>query len=283
MIQGWMNNQRAALLASMPKPEQREEGVQVLVARKALPAGTLVKPDHLEWRAWPEDGIVKDYTLKGKGTNEPFLGAVVRKGLAAGEPITVQRVVKPGERGFLAAVLQPGRRAISVPINATSGIAGFVFPGDRVDLLLTHQYQSGEGRGRQANKASETVLMDVRVLAVDQTTNDQNGQPIIAKTATLEVTPRQAELVSVAVQLGKLSLSLRSLQANVAEAKKPDDSRAGSRGRTYTRDWDVSRVISGADANTVVITVIRGNEVQSNKLKVAPPQFKASKMKVVPQ
>ena len=129
--------------------------------------------------------------------------------------ITDAQVVKPGERGFLAAVLKPGERAVSVSVNATTGISGFVFPGDRVDVILTHAIQESDKGGNENDRvmrhAAETILTNIRVIAVDQTINDQTSEPAVAKNVTLEVTPKQAEMMAVAVELGRIQLSRRSL------------------------------------------------------------------------
>ncbi|HYG87406.1 MAG TPA: Flp pilus assembly protein CpaB [Azospirillum sp.] len=195
--------------AGAPAPE-KPKTLRVLVASSDLPVGTLLQPSHLRWRAWPDDdGVAKTYMVEGKRTIEEFNGAVVRQGLRAGEPVTEGRMVKPGDRGFLAAVLTPGHRAVTVAVNGVSGIAGFIFPGDRVDLILT---QTIKDPGLDTNRrASETVLSDVRVLALDQRTNDQKGEVKPAQLATLEVTPKQAESVALVVEMGRLSLALRSL------------------------------------------------------------------------
>jgi pilus assembly protein CpaB len=265
LIQGWMDSQRAALNAKMPKPSV---GTEVLVAKKNMPAGTLIKPAYLEWRQWPESGVVSTYAVKGKAKIEDFTGAVVRTGIIAGEPIAVGRFVKPGERGFMAAVITPGMRAVTVPVNATSGIAGFVFPGDRVDLVLTHRAVTGEGGARQKAGASETVLENMRVLAVDQSTNDQKEKASVSKTVTLEVTPKQVEMISVADQLGQLSLSLRSLppdDGNDDEPAKPEPEH-GFRGRSVTRDDEVSRLI-GAETNTHEVSIVHGNKTEVTRVK----------------
>lgn len=263
LIQGWINAQRADLLAQLNKPEAaKAQGLKVLVAARKLPAGTLLKPIHLEWRAWPSDGQNKNYAVKGKRAKKEFVGAVVRSGISAGEPLTNGRVAKPGERGFMAAVLMPGMRAVSVQINRTTGISGFVFPGDRIDLILTHKYQQGKrGKGGKTVRVSETILTGIRVLAVDQSTNDQTDKPKVAKTATLEVTPKQAEVLAVAAQLGKLSLSLRSLAFDETSGKATNPSEPGKRGRTYTRDYDVSRMINrGGGGGSSGVLVLRGSK-----------------------
>jgi len=210
----------APVEAAAPAPKAK----RILVAASDLPAGTLVQPAHLRWRAWPDDdGLERTYMVEGARTIEEFAGAVVHQGLRAGEPVSAGRLVKPDDRGFLAAVLTPGTRAISVAINGVTGIGGFVFPGDRVDLILTQRIKgqdNGTGDGGPDRRASETVLSDVRVLAMDQRSNDQKGEAKLAQIATLEVTPRQAEAVALAAELGHVSLSLRSLGQPAADAVK---------------------------------------------------------------
>ncbi len=251
LAQNWIANQRGALsrAAKIEAPKMAAM-VKVLVAGNELVAGQFIKAKHLRWQAWPKDGMPEIYFVEGAnrdqrtedgkpaiGIIEGFVGSVVRSRISTGEPITEGRVVRPGDRGFLAAVLLPDMRAISVPINATTGISGFVFPGDRVDLLLTHSISFGKDRSK-ARRATETVLSDIRVLAVDQRTDDDDGKATLAKTATLEVTPKQAEIIAVANEIGRLSLSLRSLAQTEVSVK------AALR-RQYTWDSDASQLIRG--------------------------------------
>jgi len=264
VAQGWLESERAALEARMTPPEQGETPF-ILVAKNTLATGTFVKPEHMRWQAWPDDNLSDSYLIQGVATDDVFAGAVVRSRVAAGEPITLDKIVKPGDRGFLAAVLAPGTRAVSVPLNATTGISGFVFPGDRVDLILSHEINNPTDEKRPLRRASETVLSDIRVLAVDQKTEDVEGKPQIAKTATLEVTPKQAEVIAVVTQLGQLSLSLRSLAHNgvtvdAAAAGEGDKTHLASAGPTYTWDSDVSQLLSGGGgkAATKKVTVLRG-------------------------
>lgn len=193
--------------APAPTPERH-----VLVAQRDLPAGTLIRDNHLEWLPWPEtEGELARYIVRQDQTINDFFGSVVRRGIGAGEPVTEDRLVKPGEQGFLAAVLEPKHRAVSVSINPITGVAGFIFPGDRVDLILTHSipYEGELPIGER--RVTETVLTDLRVLAIDQVTNDQEATPRVGEIVTLEVEPKQAELVILMSQMGRLSLSLRSL------------------------------------------------------------------------
>ena len=173
------------------------QGPKVLVAQRALPVGTIITADALGFQLWPEELVQDAYFLDGEADMSKLLGTVVRHPITAGEPVTQGALVAPGDRGFLAAALAPGMRAITVPVNAQSGVAGFVFPGDRVDMVLTQQVD-GEG---PSLKASETILRNLRVLATDQSTvseKDETGSTVVKeiRMVTLEVTPQIAEKVA---------------------------------------------------------------------------------------
>jgi len=196
-------------------------GPRVLVAKRALTSGTIITVDALGFQPWPEELVKDAYFIDGEADMEQLLGTVVRFPITAGEPVTQGSLVAPGDRGFLAAALGPGMRAVTVPVSAMTGVAGFVFPGDRVDLVLT---QSVDGEGPPL-KTAETVLRNLRVLATDQTTEtttDENGKTVVSafRTVTLEVTPKIAEKVAVAQTIGTLSLALRSLADNDAELER---------------------------------------------------------------
>src|SRR3954470_11800576 len=164
------------------------------------------------------------YYVEGQPDGDPrkLLGTVVRYQITAGQPVTRGALVGPQDRGFLAAALGPGMRAITVPVNVTTGVAGFVFPGDHVDVMLTQQVTGG-GDG-PALKVSETIIRNVRVLATDQrmTDKDKDGKTEVRtfSNVTMEVTPRIAEKIAVAQSMGTLSLSLRSLADNTAELER---------------------------------------------------------------
>jgi pilus assembly protein CpaB len=169
-------------------------------------------------------------------------------------------------------VLEPGKRAVSVSINATTGIAGLVFPGDRVDLILTHNIPEEEGGKKKMRRASETVLKNIRVLAVDQTVDDQTGEPEVAKTTTLEVTPKQAEIIAVVIELGRLSLSLRSL---AREEQADGDANPGSMvddKPSFTLDTEVSLLLERPKLpkrpKGPVINVVRG--LKADTVEVVP-------------
>jgi pilus assembly protein CpaB len=199
-------------------------GPKVLVAKKALPVGTIIDADSFAYQPWPKELMQSAYYIEGDKDGDPkqLLGTVVRYPITAGQPVTRGSLVGPQDRGFLAAALGPGMRAITVPVNTTSGVAGFVFPGDHVDLVLT-QKVSGGGDGPPL-EVSETIIRNLRVLATDQriTDKDADGKVVIktASNVTLEVTPRIAEKVAVAQSLGKLSLSLRSIADNTSDLER---------------------------------------------------------------
>lgn len=226
--------------ASAKPPEPT--GPQVLVATRALPVGTIITADAFRYQPWPKELVESAYFMKPDGSAlsapspdgkaapaspedamKELLGTVVRNPITAGQPLTKGALVFPGDRGFLAAALGPGMRAVTVPVSALTGVAGFVFPGDRVDLVLT-QNVAGQGTG-DTLKVSETIVRNLRVLATDQRSRpdkDENGNTVVSayKLVTIEVTPRLAEKIAVAQTIGTLSLSLRSLADNAAELEQ---------------------------------------------------------------
>jgi pilus assembly protein CpaB len=198
-------------------------GPRVLVAKRALPAGTIITADALGFQPWPKELVQDAYFIDGQADMNKLLGTVVRYPITAGEPVTQGSLVSPGDRGFLAAALGPGMRAVTVPVTATTGVAGFVFAGDHVDLVMT-QTVNGEGGGEPL-RIAETVLRNLRVLATDQTvekTTDENGKTEVTefRTVTLEVTPKIAEKIAVAQTIGTISLALRSLADSPTELER---------------------------------------------------------------
>lgn len=208
--------------ASAPKAEAAQQvpkGPKVLVAQRALPVGTIITADSVSYQQWPKEMIQDAYYIDGESDMNKLLGTVVRYPVTAGQPVTQGALVKPGDRGFLAAALGPGMRAVTVSVSQKTGVAGFIFPGDHVDLVLTQNIKPTDGG--DPLRASETFLRNVRVLATDQQTETEteNGKTVVktARTVTLEVTPKIAEKIAVAETVGTLSLSLRSLADSQAE------------------------------------------------------------------
>jgi pilus assembly protein CpaB len=197
-------------------------GPKVLVAKKALPVGTIIDADALTLQPWPKELMQGAYYVEGSPDMKNLQGTVVRYAIAAGQPVTRGSLVGPQDRGFLAAALAPGMRAITVPVNVAAGVAGFIFPGDHVDLMLTQQVTGG-GDGSPL-KVSETIVRNIRVLATDQrfTDKDADGKTLVRtfSNVTVEVTPKIAEKVAVAQSLGTLSLALRSIADNSADLER---------------------------------------------------------------
>ena len=219
----------ASRLLTTPPPSrtaaapQEQPAKKVLVAKGNLPAGTFIKEEDVSWQKWPTDGVNENYLVDGQADISSVVGAVVRKGIVSGEPITEAQIARPGDRGFLAAVLTPGMRAISIDVNEPSSVAGLVFPGDRIDVLLNMQFvleAADGGDSKYRPQTSETVLENVRLLATDRNVNDIEHNPKKLNTVTIELTPKQAEMIKVAASMGGLSLSLRGLG-------KPDGQTSG--------------------------------------------------------
>jgi pilus assembly protein CpaB len=237
--------------------QQPTHTAYVLVAAHDIPSGALLQDDDLVWQSWPDDRLSDGYMRKDHDDAHSLAGAVVRQRIAQGEPVGPSRVIHPGERGFLAAVLAPGMRAATVPLNQTADGAGLILPGDRVDLLLSHQIPDMRDPNAPARTVGETVLTDIRVVAIDQTVNDQDKKPISGKTATFEVTPKQAEEIEVAKLIGNLSLILRS-------AGEPDkgDAKLVADEPSHTWDSDVSPLLKRPDRGSggiASVTILRGN------------------------
>lgn len=246
LARAWLQAERTAIAAQMggARPATpAKPAVQVLVARNALRTGQLIKPEDLRWQAWPQGSLPATYIVEGNRPISEFVGAVARNPLHVGQPVVETDIVMPGSRGFLAAVLKPGLRAVSVPATATTAVSGFIYAGDRVDVLLTHTLNGPNGQ----HSATETILRNARVIAMDQKLDFAPGdKPDVAKTATLELTAKQTEIVTLAVKMGDLSLALRSLQDLDEEEREPGspDDVTAELGNSYTHDTQVSRLIN---------------------------------------
>lgn len=256
------------------------QGPKILVAQRALPTGTIITADSIGYQLWPKELVQDAYFLDGEADISKLIGTVVRHPITAGEPITQGSLVSPGDRGFLAAALQPGMRAVTVPVTAQTGVAGFVFPGDRVDVMLTQTIQGNDGTSL---KASETILRNIRVLATDQATTPEKGEKgetVVKafKTVTLEVTPKIAEKISVAQTIGTLSLSLRSL----ADSEGSIDSAVAAGGVTIPDNAspaEEERLLRAAVAGPAAGrgTVATGGDVSRFQRSSMPPVGNAGK------
>lgn len=221
--------------APPPPPPQVVEAAptaEVLIAETEIPMGSVVTAEALSWRQWPEAGAAGFITkAEQPDAITEITGAIARQPIVSGEPIRLQKIVKADGSGFMSAILPAGMRAVATEISAETGAGGFILPNDRVDVILTRRDEGGgEGGGGEAFSSS-TILTNVRVLAIDQATVEQDGQKVVVgRTATLELYPRQTEILALARQLGTLSLALRSLSdSNPALAGQSPEDKFGAK------------------------------------------------------
>jgi pilus assembly protein CpaB len=211
-----------------PAPQAKIETVDVLVAKGDIGLGQTVGAGDMQWVNWPAAAATSNFITKtGKpDALESLSGSIARAPFVAGEPIREAKLVQAKGSGFMAAILPPGMRAVSTQISPETGAGGFILPNDRVDVILT---QRGSGEKASDTQTSETILKNIRVLAIDQAVEEKNGQKVVVgKTATLELTPAQAETLTLGQKLGTLSLALRSITD--ANAKDNDDDLAKAPG-----------------------------------------------------
>jgi pilus assembly protein CpaB len=210
---------------------------EVLVASTNLQPGQQLTVDQVRWEKWPTTSVDATFMTHGNigSEDEAVKGNVVRAPILAGQPIVSTALVKADAAGFMAALLTPGMRAVSIIISAESGAGGFVLPNDRVDVILTRKFDT--------RASSKTVLSNLRVLAVDQTfAQAKDTKTVVGKTALVEVTPEQAELITMAQSAGQLSLALRPLGDNQAVA---DNGAASRRKRLADSDGPVDIIRYG--------------------------------------
>lgn len=222
---------------------------KVLVAAKDLQPGQRLKESDLAWKDWPVDEVNPAFITDGStplpaveaaeaaapaarpegavasvtraatnlttgGAKADYVGSVVREPILAGEPIVSRKIVRAGDSGYMAAYLEPGMRAMAIRVTVETAAGGFILPGDRVDVLLTRETNlsnMGAQEGDRSKFASSTVMQNIKVLAIDQSTRaGDDEQAVVGATATLEVGPRDAEALALAKSEGELSLVLRS-------------------------------------------------------------------------
>jgi pilus assembly protein CpaB len=226
-----------------PAPVVQLPTVDVLIAKGDIGMGTAVTTQDFQWQAWPAATTGGSYITRKDRPNavEELAGSITRAPFTAGEPIREGKLIKAnGASGYMAAILPSGMRAVSTEISPETGAGGFILPNDRVDVILSRRPSNADSKS-SSSPVSETILTNVRVLAIDQTVEEKGGQRVVVgKTATLELSPRQAETLSQSRQLGTLSLALRSL----LDANKTSDADEGPDRRT-----SVNTVRFGVSAN----------------------------------
>jgi pilus assembly protein CpaB len=212
------------------KPVAQLETVEILVAKNDVNMGQTVGPQDLSWQLWPAS-TSSTFIRKSDRPEaiEQLRGSIARMPFASGEPIRESKLIKANGSGYLAAILPQGMRAVSTEISPETGAGGFILPNDHVDVILSRRDKQAEKSAGYEVHTSETILSNVRVLAIDQAVEEKNGQRVVVgKTATLELSPRQAETLAMSRQLGSLSLALRSLVDvnQKAQVESDDDGRA---------------------------------------------------------
>jgi pilus assembly protein CpaB len=234
----------AAMLASgnrtpeapkAPEPPPPLATTDVLVAKTDLNTGQVVGEGDLGWQTWPAASASSALVRKSDRPDaiKEFAGAMVRSPIAAGEPIRDSKVVLAKGGGFMAAVLPHGMRAIALDVSPESDAGGFILPNDHVDVILTRRDKWAEKIAGVEKYTSETILRNVRVLAVDQSIEEKDGQKVaVGKTATIELDPQQAEMLALARQVGTLSLTLRSLLDSQSPTPEGADKSQGTQSRT---------------------------------------------------
>lgn len=208
----WLVGRGAPAPAPLPAPRSTLETTDILIARTDIGAGMALAAQHLDWAAWPAASASHLIRRSERPDAITELSRTyARAAFAAGEPIRENRLSKGDAAGFMAAILPPGRRAAAIEIKPETGAGGFIMPGDHVDVILYRRDRNTEKAGGNEMHLSETILRNIRVLAIDQTFEDANGQKsVIGRTATLELTPHQAETLALGREIGTLSLALRS-------------------------------------------------------------------------
>ena len=224
------------------------ETVDVLVAKSDLNRGQVIADQDIGWQTWPTAAANPSFIKKSERPTavNDFAGAIVRVSMVAGDPIREPYVVTAKGSGFMAAVLPKGMRAAAVDISPESGAGGFILPDDHVDVVLTRRDKSAEKATGVERFISDTILRNVRVLAVDQTIDEKNGtKTVIGKTATLELTQSQAETVELSHQLGTISLTLRSLLDSSVSSSENDEDDSKDHRSINTVRFGVSTAGSG--------------------------------------
>ena len=254
---------------------------KVLVAAKDLQPGQRLTEADMAWKEWPVDEVNPAFITDGSvpltsaaaedppasppegavasvtrvaanlataNSKADYAGSVVREPILAGEPIVSRKIVRAGDSGYMAAYLEPGMRAMAIRVTVETAAGGFILPGDRVDVLLTRETTLGNLGAQESDRskfASSTVMQNIKVLAIDQSTRaDDDEQAVVGATATLEVGPRDAEALALAKSEGELSLVLRSYA---------DTGGPSGRAAPATRQASAIRIYRGGTPEVVVV------------------------------
>jgi|GEM_PF-563690 len=241
LLNTYLSSQEAEIASLAPKAPT----TSVLVAKADLPTGTVINDSNTEWLPWPEEALQETYLVKTRDSN-PMSDLtkdkhITRRAISKGDPLTMVKLYKAGGPGFMRGTLSPGMRAIAVKASAASASGGFILPGDHVDIMLTHNLlrRAMERTGSSSDDfialeyTSETIMENLRVLAIDQNVSEFKTGAALGKTVLLEVTPKQAEKLNTAKVMGTLYLVLRSAETGEIATKT-----------SFTTDVEVSPLLS---------------------------------------
>ena len=247
LARNWIQN-RTQPVAEIQDRQRQIATIKVVVAASRLKFGNKIRREHLRAVDWPVAAVpegsfkavgdvlgtpqpITAWTGKDGGTEQRKADGdrIVLRAMEVNEPILKSKITGFGGRASLSTLIAPGMRATTISVNATSGVAGFVLPGDRVDVLLTRDPRSGESRGRRAgaNLQTDVFLQNMKVLAIDQDADEDRNKPGVVNAVTLEVTTTQAQKLTLAQRLGSLTLALRHV--NTVNTEVPIKTRVAAR------------------------------------------------------
>lgn len=243
--------------------------VEVLVAAKSLTAGSPVNDSNFKWQAWPKDSAFEGAIVREKGQKIADVAkGRLRRDMNANEPLVQAALTSSGKGNAMAASLEPGMRAVAIKVSAESMVGGFISPNDRVDVIVTFKVNLGGGdteaaESRVSKHASETVLSNVRVLAIDQMARKEDDKAKVGRTVTLEVDAKGAEKLSLASEMGELSLALRSLgdSAEKEDKSKPNVSTTDVEMSSVLQE--ISEIKKNSNPNSGIVRVYSGDTIEN--------------------
>ena len=271
LVKGFLDSEQTVQVEVPTEPEvTAQKETYVLVVEDELLSGKEIASRDVSFRPWPEEMLSNEFIISDKSnskTIDEFVGAIARLTIPAGIPLTQNMVFRRSNAGFLTGILSPGMRAVSVAIQPQTGAAGFILPGDFVDIIVTYDFEANDQRqGNRTRQAAETILEKIRVVAVDQELEGSDEEAIVAKTITLEVTPKGAETISLGSQVGKIHLSLRSLSTLEPETQQ-----------TFTPDYEIFEALTISlepEEETQELNANRYTPNEVSKTEKITPQIK---------
>lgn len=279
LARNWIREQAKPVIVQ--QAAEPENTTMVVVARDRLAFGNTVRKEHLRLIKWPGDAVPEG----AFSSIDEVIGdeeRVVLRSIEVNEPLLKNKISGFGGKASLAAILSPEMRAVTIRVNDVAGVAGFVLPGDRVDVLLTRDRTGGAGKNNANNLITDVLLQNVKVLGIDQDANSDKEKPSVAKAVTLEVSPQQAQKLALASQLGNLALMLRNMADAEAESVKTVSTRDLAVGEVNEPAEQVAETPKKKPAKTVTVVkkpkedplsavrIVRGTD--STNYEVQPDQ-----------